>query len=78
MSDVSHLTIFLIVDANKFGQRMLEKMGWQLGKGLGANENGITENIKVSYKNDSQGKKLSTEAVIILFNLIFIKFRHGL
>lgn len=53
-----------IVDANKFGQKMLEKMGWQQGKGLGANENGITENIKVSYKNDSQGKNLSNQCVI--------------
>lgn len=35
---------------------MLEKMGWQHGKGLGANENGITEHIKISYKSDSQGK----------------------
>ncbi|KAJ8982238.1 hypothetical protein NQ317_013540 [Molorchus minor] len=42
-------------DANKFGQKMLEKMGWQQGKGLGAKEDGITDNIKVSYKNDSKG-----------------------
>lgn len=34
---------------------MLEKMGWQQGKGLGRNENGVTENVKISYKNDSQG-----------------------
>lgn len=46
----------LFPDANKFGQKMLEKMGWQQGKGLGANENGITEHIKMSYKNDSKGK----------------------
>lgn len=43
------------LDSNKFGQKMLEKMGWQHGKGLGANEDGITEHIKVSYKNDSKG-----------------------
>ncbi|XP_050316050.1 uncharacterized protein LOC126750467 [Anthonomus grandis grandis] len=42
-------------DANKFGQKMLEKMGWSHGKGLGAKEDGRTEHIKVSYKNDSQG-----------------------
>ncbi|KAJ8956330.1 hypothetical protein NQ318_015068 [Aromia moschata] len=42
-------------DVNKFGQKMLEKMGWQQGKGLGAKEDGITEHIKVSYKNDSKG-----------------------
>ncbi|XP_028131537.2 metacaspase-3 [Diabrotica virgifera virgifera] len=42
-------------DANKFGQKMLEKMGWQSGKGLGAKEDGIKEHIKISYKNDSKG-----------------------
>lgn len=42
-------------DTNKFGQKMLEKMGWTHGKGLGAKENGVTEHIKVSYKNDSKG-----------------------
>lgn len=47
-----------IIDSNKFGQKMLEKMGWQQGKGLGANENGITEHVKMSIKNDSQGKIL--------------------
>ncbi|CAH0548766.1 unnamed protein product [Brassicogethes aeneus] len=44
-----------VEDPNKFGQKMLEKMGWSSGKGLGAKENGITEHIKVSYKNDSKG-----------------------
>ncbi|XP_056639861.1 uncharacterized protein PF3D7_1120600-like [Diorhabda sublineata] len=42
-------------DANKFGQKMLEKMGWQNGKGLGRKEDGITEHIKVSHKNDNKG-----------------------
>ncbi|KAL3270739.1 hypothetical protein HHI36_021264 [Cryptolaemus montrouzieri] len=42
-------------DSNKFGQKLLEKMGWSAGKGLGAKEDGITEHIKVSYKNDSKG-----------------------
>lgn len=44
-----------IIDSNKFGQKMLEKMGWSKGKGLGAKENGITEHVRVSYKNDSKG-----------------------
>lgn len=30
-------------------------MGWKHGKGLGLNENGILEHVKVSYKNDSRG-----------------------
>ncbi|KAJ8939313.1 hypothetical protein NQ314_011171 [Rhamnusium bicolor] len=32
-----------------------KKMGWQHGKGLGPNGEGITEHIKVPYKNDSKG-----------------------
>lgn len=42
-------------DENKFGQKLLEKMGWQQGKGLGANEDGIKENIKVKFKCDTKG-----------------------
>lgn len=44
------------VDANKIGQKLMEKMGWSRGKGLGKNEDGIVENLKVSYKNDSKGR----------------------
>ncbi|XP_063616927.1 PIN2/TERF1-interacting telomerase inhibitor 1 [Cydia splendana] len=42
-------------DANKFGQRMLEKMGWSAGKGLGAKENGIVDHVVARYKNDEKG-----------------------
>ncbi|XP_053998852.1 CRISPR-associated endoribonuclease Cas13a [Hylaeus anthracinus] len=42
-------------DSNKFGQKMLEKMGWTSGKGLGANEQGITEHVRVSVKEDTAG-----------------------
>ncbi|EGI68277.1 PREDICTED: uncharacterized protein LOC105143399 [Acromyrmex echinatior] len=42
-------------DSNKFGQRMLEKMGWTKGKGLGINEQGITEFSSTSHKNDTTG-----------------------
>ncbi|KAJ8711837.1 hypothetical protein PYW08_008791 [Mythimna loreyi] len=42
-------------DSTKFGQRMLEKMGWSEGKGLGANENGIVEHVVARYKNDDRG-----------------------
>lgn len=31
-------------------------MGWTSGKGLGANEQGITEHVRVSVKNDTTGK----------------------
>lgn len=42
-------------DPNKFGQKMLEKMGWSTGKGLGANEDGIVEHVVALYKNDEKG-----------------------
>jgi len=42
-------------DDNKFGQKLMEKFGWAKGKGLGAQEDGETENIKVKVKNDKQG-----------------------
>ncbi|KAF2895306.1 hypothetical protein ILUMI_10861 [Ignelater luminosus] len=42
-------------DSNKFGQKMLERMGWKEGKGLGRNEDGLTEHVKVLYKSDNKG-----------------------
>ncbi|KAJ1148838.1 hypothetical protein NDU88_001662, partial [Pleurodeles waltl] len=42
-------------DESKFGQKMLEKMGWSKGKGLGAKEQGSTEHIKVQLKNNTLG-----------------------
>ena len=30
-------------DESKFGQKLMEKMGWEKGKGLGAKENGRIE-----------------------------------
>ncbi|KAK7906865.1 hypothetical protein WMY93_015477 [Mugilogobius chulae] len=42
-------------DDNKFGQKMLERMGWSKGKGLGRSEQGATDHIKVKVKNDSYG-----------------------
>uniref|UniRef100_UPI00398E92F5 PIN2/TERF1-interacting telomerase inhibitor 1 n=1 Tax=Pristiophorus japonicus TaxID=55135 RepID=UPI00398E92F5 len=42
-------------DESRFGQKMLEKMGWSKGKGLGAREQGSTENIKVQAKNNTVG-----------------------
>ncbi|XP_020297036.1 PIN2/TERF1-interacting telomerase inhibitor 1-like isoform X2 [Pseudomyrmex gracilis] len=42
----------ILINSNKLGQKMLEKMGWSKGKGLGINEQGITEIINVVQKND--------------------------
>ncbi|KAJ8355426.1 hypothetical protein SKAU_G00182200 [Synaphobranchus kaupii] len=42
-------------DESKFGQKMLERMGWSKGKGLGKSEQGGTEHIKVKVKNNNLG-----------------------
>ncbi|KAI3364346.1 hypothetical protein L3Q82_011147 [Scortum barcoo] len=42
-------------DDSKFGQKMLERMGWSKGKGLGRSEQGSTEHIKVKVKNNNCG-----------------------
>eukprot|EP00088_Acartia_fossae_P045145 TRINITY_DN4837_c0_g1_i14.p1 TRINITY_DN4837_c0_g1~~TRINITY_DN4837_c0_g1_i14.p1 ORF type:complete len:399 (-),score=164.51 TRINITY_DN4837_c0_g1_i14:80-1276(-) len=42
-------------DTSKFGHKMLEKWGWEKGKGLGAKEDGRLEHIKVRHKQDSKG-----------------------
>ncbi|XP_076812654.1 uncharacterized protein LOC143459398 [Clavelina lepadiformis] len=42
-------------DDSRFGVKMLEKMGWEKGKGLGANEDGKVNPVKVAYKSDNLG-----------------------
>ncbi|XP_068144396.1 LOW QUALITY PROTEIN: PIN2/TERF1-interacting telomerase inhibitor 1 [Drosophila tropicalis] len=45
----------LYEDDNRFGTKMLEKMGWSKGRGLGANEDGQQEFVRVRFKNDAEG-----------------------
>ncbi|GFQ80334.1 hypothetical protein TNCT_146751 [Trichonephila clavata] len=42
-------------DESGFGHKLLSKMGWSKGKGLGKNENGITESLKVKSKVGHKG-----------------------
>ncbi|KAF9292227.1 PIN2/TERF1-interacting telomerase inhibitor 1 [Linnemannia elongata] len=42
-------------DTNKFGFKMMEKMGWSQGKGLGAKEDGVQEHVKVRLKENHLG-----------------------
>lgn len=43
------------LDKTQFGYKMLSKMGWSPGKGLGINEDGEKEYIKPSFKQDNLG-----------------------
>jgi hypothetical protein len=38
-----------------FGQKLMEQMGWEKGKGLGVGNIGITEAIEVKKKEDTAG-----------------------
>jgi len=42
-------------DEDKFGQKLMEKMGWEKGKGLGANQDGRVEHIKIKQKDNQKG-----------------------
>ncbi|KAJ3289821.1 PIN2/TERF1-interacting telomerase inhibitor 1 [Borealophlyctis nickersoniae] len=42
-------------DKTKFGYKMMQKMGWNEGKGLGAKEDGVTEHVKIKLKEDNLG-----------------------
>ncbi|KAJ1991414.1 hypothetical protein EDC05_003484 [Coemansia umbellata] len=42
-------------DKQRFGFKMLEKMGWSEGKGLGAKEDGVKEHVKIKLKTNNHG-----------------------
>ena len=44
-------TCGVIADESKVGQKLMEKMGWSKGKGLGANEQGDVDHISVKFKD---------------------------
>jgi Pin2-interacting protein X1 len=45
----------MAADKSAFGYRMMEKMGWAAGKGLGKKEDGMVAHVKVKKRADAQG-----------------------
>src|SRR5688572_6785591 len=54
-------------DKSAFGYKMLTKMGWSEGKGLGVNENGMTDYVKTKKNIDNRGKKIKTVLVRLVY-----------
>ncbi|KAF0547682.1 G-patch-domain-containing protein [Gigaspora margarita] len=50
-------------DKTKYGYKMLSKMGWSPGKGLGLNENGSQDYVKLSHKLDNLGVGASKKTI---------------
>lgn len=47
-------------DKSNFGRRMLEKMGWGDGKGLGRKEDGMSTHIKIKKRQENLGERDGT------------------
>lgn len=41
-----------------FGERLLKQLGWSEGKGLGLNEDGMAEALRVKQKKDQTGVRI--------------------
>ncbi|CAG0890419.1 unnamed protein product [Darwinula stevensoni] len=41
-------------DDSKFGQKMLEKMGWKKGDGLGRKKQGEVNPLRIDFKDDNK------------------------
>jgi Pin2-interacting protein X1 len=60
-------------DKSKFGYKMLQKMGWKEGSGLGAKEDGITDFVKPKRNFETRGDK-SFFFFLSFYCLLFVAF----
>jgi len=42
-------------EEDKFGKKLMEKMGWEQGKGLGMKQDGMLDPVKLRFKDNSKG-----------------------
>jgi len=55
-----------LADKSAFGFKMIAKMGWSEGKGLGKKEDGMATHVRVKRRSDqtgAQGTQLQAEVV---------------
>lgn len=52
---IKNIFLLKFLDSNRFGTRMLEKMGWTKGKGLGVNLDGEQNFIRVNHRMNQSG-----------------------
>ena len=53
-----YLSLFIcfnFLDQSAIGFKLLQKMGWSQGKGLGSKENGITDYLRVDQRQENKG-----------------------
>lgn len=48
----------------EFGKRLMEKMGWKQGLGLGKDLNGATSHVRIAKKDDTKGLGVTAYALI--------------
>lgn len=61
-------------DTNRFGYRMLSKMGWTEGTGLGKNKDGIQEHVKAIKKFDTRGIGADSKTSVQLYTAKTVAF----
>ena len=54
------------IDNSRFGHKIMSKLGWIDGAGLGVSLNGSVEHIKVAEKRDMKGKSLICVCVFLM------------